>query len=110
MVRASTMMAGLALAVTTYATPLPQNGAATTSAATDAAPAETPAVDESLPEVDSGAGASNAGLPGVISLGAATDSAAAASCAHDPNDPKSWADSGAEQMVVDYLKANGGST
>ena len=98
------MMAGLALAMTTHATPLPQSEEV-------AAPAETPAVDDDLPQLDDGTQAGASGLPGIISLGAAIESsqeeAQQSSCSLDPQEAKSWADSGAEQLVSHYIKANG---
>lgn len=108
MVRTSTMMAGLALAITTYASPLPQSEDLVL-------PAETPTVDDTLPttdpQVDAGAESGTTGLPEAISLGEAIESsqedAQKSACSLDPQDAKSWADSGAEQMVIDYLKANG---
>jgi hypothetical protein len=89
MVRSSTVVAGLALVANSCAGPLPQ-------------------AEETLPPLPE-----TEGIP-AISLGAAIESAKeeaqTSTCTLDPQEASSWADSGAEQLVIDYLKANGAGT
>lgn len=112
MVRVSTLMAGLVLAMTTYGTPLPQGE--------DLAPppVDTPSIDPLTltdPLVDTSAASDTPELENYISPDQPFDAAQVesqsiameAACSLDPQDPKTWADSGAELRLIDYLQANG---